>query len=66
MLGLGKISRDEFNGLLMQGKSTIDNITRELNLMGLKPEIPFGLGEQSFYVNNKNLLSAYRPMDIKG
>jgi len=66
MLGLGKISRDDFNGLLTQGKQALEQVTQELRLMGVRPEIPFGLGDESYYVNGRNLLSRYKPMDIKG
>ncbi len=66
MLGLGEINLDNFNSSLIEGKNNIDNIKNELSLMNLKPDIPFGLGDKSFYISSKNLLSAYRPMDIKG
>jgi hypothetical protein len=66
MLGLGKIDRNEFNATLAQGKNKIENVTRELSLMGIKTELPFGLGDRSFYVDGRNQLAAYKPMDIKG
>jgi len=65
-IALGKIDRDGFNGMLDQGKMTVDNVKGELAAMGIKPEIPFGLGEQSFYFNARERLSSYKAMDIKG
>ncbi|MFH0921387.1 MAG: hypothetical protein V1913_13625 [Fibrobacterota bacterium] len=65
-LALKKIDRDGFNGMLEQGKMTPDGVKGELSMMGLKPEIPFGLGDNSYYFNARERLSAYKPLDIKG
>jgi hypothetical protein len=66
MLGLGKINRQEFNDLFVQGKNKIESIREELALMGLKTDVPFGLADQSFYITGSGLVNAYKPMDIKG
>lgn len=66
MLGIDKVGLDEFNGFLRVPEGTADRVRRELSVMGLKPEVPFGLGEKSFYFNGEAGLKEYRPLDVRG
>jgi hypothetical protein len=52
--------------MMDQGKLNIGGVRDELLQMGIKPDIPFGLGDQSYFINSKDRLSTYKPLDIKG
>lgn len=66
MLAVGKLDREGFNGLLREGKTAMSGIKDELKLMGLDPDLPFGLGDDFYYANAREELSPYRKMDVKG
>ncbi len=66
MLGLGKINREDLNKATSDGRQSVETIKKELSYMGLKSDIPFGLGEDSFYFDFANLLRQYKSIDVNG
>jgi len=66
MLGLGKVGLEEFNTVLSQNQGLADSHRQELAAMGVKTDIPFGLGEKSYYFSGEESLREYKALDIKG
>ncbi|MBL8027941.1 MAG: hypothetical protein JNL74_16075 [Fibrobacteres bacterium] len=66
MLGLKKLDRTEFNGMLEEGRQSPEIVRKELSLMGINDKIPFGLGEDSYYFDHAEKIRPYNPIDVKG
>ena len=66
MLGLGKVGLEEFNTVLSQNQGLAESHRQELAAMGVKTDIPFGLGEKSYYFSGEESLREYKALDIKG
>lgn len=66
MLATDKIKLNDFNELIKNNKLNIENIKDELKIMGLDTKIPFGLGQKSFYINDENMFSKYKVINVIG